>query len=61
MAERFENLDNILRDWTTEKIQKSLVDVLNRWEKQKRKKNVSLLGNGSEKILEQSLAAIDQD
>ena len=31
MAERFENLDNILRDWAKEKIQESLVDALNRY------------------------------
>ena len=31
MAERFENLYNILRDWAKEKIQKSLFDALNRY------------------------------
>ena len=31
MAERFENLDNILRDWENTKIQKSLVDVLDKY------------------------------
>ena len=31
MAEKFDNLDNILRDWTKEKIQKSLVDAFNRY------------------------------
>ena len=31
MAERFENLYNILRDWAKEKIQKSLLDALNRY------------------------------
>ena len=32
MAESFENLDNIiLPDWEKEKIQKSLVDALNRY------------------------------
>ena len=35
MAERFENLDNILRGWGKEKIQKSLVGALNRYEKRK--------------------------
>ena len=33
MAERFENLANILRDWAKEKIQKSLVEALKRYEK----------------------------
>ena len=30
MAERLENLDNILREWAKEKISKSLDDALNR-------------------------------
>ena len=38
MAERTENLNNILRDWTKEKIQKNLVDALNRYEKQEEEK-----------------------
>ena len=39
MAERFENLDNILRDWAKEKISKSLDDALKRYEKQEEEKN----------------------
>ena len=39
MAERFENLDNILGDWAKEKIHISLVVALNRYEKQEDKKN----------------------
>ena len=34
MAECFENLDNILRDWAKDKVQISLVEALNRYEKQ---------------------------
>ena len=34
MAERFENLDAILRDWAKDKVQKILVEALNRYEKQ---------------------------
>ena len=34
MAESFENLDNILRDWAKDKGQKNLAEVLNRFEKQ---------------------------
>ena len=49
MAERFENLDNILRDRTKEAVPKSLVDALNRYEKQNEEKTVSFLGNGPEK------------
>ena len=36
MAERFENLDNILPDWAKEDIQKSLVDA--RYKKQEEEK-----------------------
>ena len=39
MAERFENLDDILRDWVKEKISKNLDDALNRYEKQEEEKN----------------------
>ena len=38
MAESFENLDNILRDWAKDKIQKSLAEALNRFEKQEEEK-----------------------
>ena len=31
MAESFENLDNILRDWAKDKVQKSLAEALNRF------------------------------
>ena len=34
MAENFENLENILRDWPIDKVQKSLAEALNRFEKQ---------------------------
>ena len=34
MAEKFENSDSILRDWAKDKVEKSLVEVLNRYEKQ---------------------------
>ena len=34
MSESFDNLDNILLDWAKNKIQKSLVEALNRYEKQ---------------------------
>ena len=35
MAESFENLDNLLRDWANNKVQISLIEALNRYEKQK--------------------------
>ena len=34
MAENFENFVNILRDWEKDKVQKSLVEALNMYEKQ---------------------------
>ena len=34
MAESFENLDTILRDWAEDKVQNILVESLNRNEKQ---------------------------
>ena len=34
MAEGFENYDNMLRDWANDKVQKSLAEALNRFEKQ---------------------------
>ena len=33
MAESFENLDNILHDWAKDKVQESLVQSLNRYQK----------------------------
>ena len=33
IAERFETLDNILRDWAKDKVQKSLAEALNRFGK----------------------------
>ena len=35
MAESFENEDNILCDWAKDKVQKSLAEALNRFEKPK--------------------------
>ena len=50
MAESFENLDNILRDWAKEKGQKSLAEALNRFEKQEeRKMKPFLVNNDPEK------------
>ena len=34
MAESFENLDTILRDWTKDKVQNILVEALIRYKKQ---------------------------
>ena len=34
MVGNFENLDNVLHDWAKDKVQKSLAEALNRYEKQ---------------------------
>ena len=38
MAESFENLYDILRDWAVDKVQKSLTEALNRFEKQEKER-----------------------
>ena len=62
MAESFENLDNIFRDWAEDKVQKVLS---RRWtgtrSRKKKEKAVSFLANDSEKILEQSQSAVERD
>ena len=59
MAESFQKLDNILRGWAKDKVQKSLVEAVNRYDKQIEGKQTvtfpALLKNCSEKILEHSL------
>ena len=49
LAERFENLDDILRDWAKEKIQKVLLLHWIGTTSRKKKKAVSFLGSDSEK------------
>ena len=62
MAERFENLANILRDWAKEKIQKSLVEALKRYEKKEEEtKKRFFLEDNSEKILAQSQSAVERN
>ena len=56
MAERFENLDNILREWAKEKIPKSLHDALNRYEKQEKEKRPFLFEEMAQKKYSSSLS-----
>jgi len=51
MAESFEKLDNTFRDWAKNKVQKSLAEILNRYEKEEEedKKAVSFSEHDSEK------------
>ena len=53
------NLDSILRDWAKDKVQKSLVEALNMYEKQE--EAVFILENASKNILEQSQSAVERD
>jgi len=43
MAESFENLDNILRDWAKDKVQKSFVEALNRYKKKEEERKSRFL------------------
>ena len=62
MVENFENLDNILRDWAKDKVQKSLVEALTGTRsREKKDKAVFILENASKNILEQSQLAVEQD
>ena len=42
MAERFENLEDILQDWENEDLEKSLAGAVDKFQKQEKKKHVSL-------------------
>ena len=63
MAESFENLDNILRDWANDKVaEKSCRGVEQVREAERRKiKPFLSYKTGSEKILEQSQSAVERD
>ena len=54
MAKSSENLDNILRGQAKDKVQRSLAQALNRYEKQAEQIKPFLLEKESEKILQQS-------
>ena len=62
MAESFEKLDNILRDWGKIRYKKVLT---RHWTGSrlwmKKEKAVSFLQNDSEKIIEQSQSAVERD
>ena len=60
MAESFENLDNILRDWAKDKVQNSLTEEQVR-EAGKRKMKPFLLENDAEKLLEKFHSAGERD
>ena len=58
MTESVENKDNTLRDWAKDKVQKSLAEALNRFEKpEKRKIKPCLLENDTEILFYQPQSA----
>ena len=62
MEQRLENLHCISLDWVKEKIQKSLVDTLNKYYKQEEEKEaVPFLGNDLEKVLDQLQSAVERE
>ena len=62
MAECFENLANILRDWAKDKVQKkSCRGIEQVREAGRRTIKPFLLENDPEKILEQSQSAVERD
>ena len=62
MVESFENLNNILRDWANDKVQKKFCRGIEQvQEAGSRKIWLFLLENDSEKVLEQSQLAVEQD
>ena len=62
MAESFENLDNIFRDWGKDKVQKkSCRGIEQVRETRRRKIKPFLLDNDPEKILQQSQSAVERD
>ena len=62
MVKGFENLDNTLRGWAKDKVQKkSCRGIEQVQEAERRKIKPFLLEKDSEKILEQSLSAVEPD
>ena len=58
MAESFENLNTILRGWAIGSVQKEIEQVR---EAERGKVQLFLVEKASEKILEQSQSAVEQD
>ena len=54
MAENFETLENILPDWANEEIEKTLVEAVDKFQKEEEEKTRFYVENDLEKILEQS-------
>ena len=54
MADNFETLENILPDWANEEIEITLVEAVNKFQKEGEEKTRFYVENDLEKILEQS-------
>ena len=54
MADNFETLENILPDWANEEIEITLVEAVDKFQKEKEEKTRFYVENDLEKILEQS-------
>ena len=54
MAENFETLENISPDWANEEIEITLVEVVDKFQKEEEEKTRFYVENDLEKILEQS-------
>ena len=54
MAENFETLENILPDWANEEIEITLVEAVDKFQKEEEEKTRFYVENDLEKILEQS-------
>ena len=54
MAENFETLENILPDWANEEIEITLVEAVDKFQKEEEEKTLFYVENDLEKILEQS-------
>ena len=62
MAESFENLDAILRDWAKHNVLKILAEALNRYEKQKEERHSRLIFRKRlRKMLAQFQSAVERD
>ena len=54
MADNFETLENILPDWANEEIEITLVEAVDKFQKEEEEKTRFYVENDLEKILEQS-------
>ena len=61
MGVTFENLDNILRGWAKDEVQKSLIEILNKFEKHEEERKPFLWEKNSEELLDQFQSAAERE